>query len=400
MIVLAFGLLRLLNTTSSNNESATLSPTPAIVSMGQGQERLTVLLAGTSRRPGGETSVEMVMLFGLDPAARTAHLLSIPPELYVPLPGRSPGFLSTAYVAGSADYLRQAVEFNFGFLVPYHAIIAAEAMIALIDLSSGVTIYNSREINAIVDGEPLTLGIGWHMLDGRKALHYARIAQSADSFGQVFEQMQRQQQLMLAMHANLLTTNAAEKLLPQLSQILSALQSSIETNLSADAISRLVLAAKQVPQENVTLLALDAASTQIWNTSESLAVLVPNRAAVRDLRERFLSSTSLQASATSATTAEDSGTVRIQNGTQRRGLAAATRDYLQRRGITVAEIGNAPQAYARSVIVDYRNRPRFTQRLANELGLPLSSIAVAVDTAQAVDALIVLGDDYTLPQRP
>ncbi len=395
----AIGALQILSRASDSEEAATLTSQPNLSSMGtwNGQERITVLLLGESRRPGGERAVETVMLLGLDPTSRKARLFSIPPEVYVPLPGRRPGFLSSAYVGGDVDYFRQAMEFNFGIPIPYYATVTAEAMIALVDLAGGATVYNNREMNATLDGEAFALGVGWHVLNGKQALQYARAPSTTDPFAQIFERTQRQQQLMLAMHSNLLTTDAAAKLLPQLPQILTALQGNIKTNLSADEIARLVLAAKEVREGDLSTLALDAAATQVWDASDGVKVLVPNRAAVRELREQFLNMSTADASAAQRVSTE-TGIVRIQNGTQRRGLAAATRDYLQSRGVTVAEIGDAPQAYARSVIVDYRNRPRFAQRLAAELNLPVTSISVSPDAAQPVDALIILGDDYNVPQ--
>jgi hypothetical protein len=88
------------------------------------------------------------------------------------------------------------------------------------------------------------------------------------------------------------------------------------------------------------------------------------------------------------------GRIAIQNGTQRQGLAASTKTILEGKGHTVDNIADAPQTYQRTVIVEYHGNQRLAQEIAQQLGVPLTSIASVADPNNPLDALVILGDDF------
>jgi hypothetical protein len=178
-------------------------------------------------------------------------------------------------------------------------------------------------------------------------------------------------------------------LLPQLPQILQALGSAVETNLSTIEIAQLALLAREIPDERIARVAIDESATQTWTTPQGGSVLIPIRERVRELRAQFYAPQPQAAQTTGAPLR-----VAIQNGTLRTGLAAGTKAYLEARGVLVLSIGDAPQRYARSAIVDYKGQPDRTRWLAAELSLPLTSIAVVPDPTNTLDVLIILGDDF------
>jgi hypothetical protein len=196
----------------------------------------------------------------------------------------------------------------------------------------------------------------------------------------------------MAFREKLRTTDATTKLLPQIPQIMQALSGAVQTDLSTVEIAQLALLVKDLPDERIARVAIDETAVQTWSTEEGVSVLIPIRDRVRELREELFNPA--VAAQPIATEAPETGRVQIQNGTQTQGLAAGAKAYLEGKGIAVDSIADAPQAYERTVIIDYKGRQRFIQRLAAELGLPLTSVATILDANNPLDALVILGADY------
>ncbi len=384
-------VLRNFNATAKSGDA----PPPALdlpaIGAWRGEARINVLLIGIDQRPGEAPATarsDALMLLTLDPVARTAGLLSIPRDLYVPLPGRGQDRINAAHAYGGPTYVMQTVEYNLGIPVRYYIRLNFASAARLIDLAGDVEVYNERDIDdpdfpdEAYGYDPFRLPAGWHRLDGRSALKYMRTRHG----GSDFDRLRRQQQVAVALREALRSNSALSALLPQLPQMLQSLGGAIETNLSTIELAQLALLAREIPDERIARVVIDETAARSWTTPEGGSVLIPIRERVRDLRAQFYAP---QPEAPNAPLR-----VIIQNGTLRTGLAAGTKAYLEGRGIVVLSIGDAPQRHARSVIVDYKGQPEQTRLLAAELGLPLTSITVALDPAGAPDALIILGDDF------
>ena len=201
----------------------------------------------------------------------------------------------------------------------------------------------------------------------------------------------------MALREKLVGTDAATKLLPNTPTLLRSLSSAIETDLSATQIVQLALYVKDnIPKERIAQAAIDESATQPWTTPEGASVLIPIRDQVRVLREVFYNPPQAPGSVTS--TAEpvepNTGRIAIQNGTQTVGLAGNAKVYLEGKGYVIDSVSDAPQVTARTIVVSYRRRAGYVQRLVTELGVPAEAIVEAYDPNNPLDALVVLGDDY------
>jgi hypothetical protein len=272
-----------------------------------------------------------------------------------------------------------------------------------ITLLGGIEIYNDQEINdptfpdANYGYEPFYLAAGFHTLDGKTALKYARTRHgSGDDYGR----MRRQQQVIMALREKLVSTDAATKLLPNTPTLLRSLSNAIETDLSATQIVQLALYVKDnIPKERIVQAAIDERATQPWTTPEGASVLIPIRDKVRELREKLYNVPPSQVGgaevvATVEPTEPNTGRIAIQNGTQTVGLAGGAKVYLEGKGYVVDSIGDAPQVTARTIVVSYHRRAGFVQRLVSELGVPAEAVVDAYDPNNPLDAIVVLGDDY------
>ncbi len=393
---------RLIEQVSPRNSSAA----PLVVDQlakWEGQERITVLVLGIDQRPNEDPSIartDTMILLTLDPQTQSAGMMSIPRDLFVPMPDGRQDRVNTAHVYGGPQFAMKTVEFNFGIPIQHYARINFRAVEELITLLGGIDVYNDQEINdpTFPDSnygyDPFYLPAGFQHLDGKTALKYARTRHGA---GDDYGRMRRQQQVIMALREKLVGTDAATKLLPNMPTLLRSLSSAIETDLSATQIVQLALYVKDnIPKERIAQAAIDERATQPWTTPQGASVLIPIRDKVRDLRETFYNPPQLAggAAATVEPVEPNTGRIALQNGTQQVGLAGGAKVYLEGKGYLIDSVSDAPQVTAKTIVVSYHRRAGFVQRLASELGVPAEAVVEAYDPNNPLDALVVLGDDY------
>jgi LCP family protein required for cell wall assembly len=381
------------------------TPLPAgQLSLGQlggwrGTERVNVLVLGIDQRPKEDPNIaraDSLILLTLDPVAKTAGMLSIPRDLYVPLPARNTqDRINVAHALGGPKYAMQTVEYNFGMPVQNYVRVNFNAVVKLVDLLGGIDVYNEEDINDLsypdmnFGYDPFKLKAGWQRLDGATALKYARTRHGSSDF----YRMRRQQQVVLAMRDKALDSGALMKLLPQAPQIYQTLRDSIDSNLSPLELAQLAMLARDIPSERIARVSIDETATQYWTTPQGASVLIPNRDKIRELRDQLYNP---KPAPVVAGTPEP-GKIVIQNGTQTKGLAASAQAALQNKGFTVTRVENATGDYKKTILIDYHGRKTYIQQLAAALGVPLSEVVTRLEPSNPIDALVILGDDYKAP---
>lgn len=368
----------------------------------QGKDRITILVMGIDQRPNEDSSVtrtDMMLLLTLDPQTKSAGMMSIPRDLYVPMPDGRQDRINTAHVYGGPEFAMRTVEYNFGIPIQHYARVNFSAVTQLIDLLGGVEIYNDHDINdpefpdANYGYDPFVLSAGVHQLDGATALKYARTRHGDSDFGRI----RRQQQVLMALREKLADTDAATKLLPSTPQILRTLGSAIETDLGINEIVQLVVFVKNnVPKERITQVAIDEQAVQPWTTPQGASVLIPIRDNVRKLRDQFLNTPAdtVSVAATPVAVEPNTGRVALQNGTKTVGLASGAKGYLEGKGYIIDSVSDAAEVTAQTIVVDYHRRRAYVERLVATLGVPPTAIVDSYDPNNPVDVLVILGNDY------
>lgn len=369
----------------------------------QGTDRINALLLGIDQRPGenpSTTRTDTMIVLTLDPATKTGGMMSIPRDLYVPIPGRGTDRINTAHAIGGPELAKKTVEFNFGIPIQHTIRVNFDVVIYLVDLVGGVDVYNAADIadptypDNNYGYDPFYLKAGWQKLDGKTALKYARTRHnSAD-----FERMKRQQQVMMAVRDKALQGDTILRLLPQTPQILSTLHKSITTDLTTAQLMQLALLAKDVTSDKIARVTIDENATQYWTTPQGASVVVPDRDKVRALRDVLFGGA---ASSAPVSLTPETGKIAVLNGTQTPGLASGTKAFLEGKGFGVAQIGDAPQSAKQTVILAYHPRDAYLRQIAAALGLPPTAIITppAGTPTGDLDAAVILGDDFKLPGK-
>lgn len=397
--------------------SATGTPNPASLPEWSGVERVNILLLGIDEREveDGPWRTDTMILLSVDPATRSAGMLSIPRDVWVPIPGYDvEGKINTAHFIGDAEgypgggpaLAMATVQYNFGIPVQYYVRLNFSAFERLIDLIGGIDVY----VEQVIDDpqypdsgfgyEPLHIDAGWQHMDGRLALKYARTRHT--EFGD-FDRARRQQQVILAVRDEVTQGDTLVKLITQAGPLLETLGDSVQTNLTLDQLVRLANLGSKIDLENIQSLVIDPSMTLSYlaPTDPPQYVLIPIREEVRKLRDRLLNAGAglpgVQPADDTARLAAEAAAIRVENGTQTIGLAARTREFLAGLGFSIASFGDAYDGlstHEATLIIDHGSKPFTAAQLAAALNLPPTAVRTAAGNGDGVDIRIVLGDDF------
>ena len=389
---------------------------PIVVPEWDGVERVNILLLGIDEREveAGPWRTDTMILLTIDPATKSAGMLSIPRDLWVPIYGYDiEGKINTAHFIGDAqDYpgggpalAMATVQYNLGIPVHNYIRLNFSAFERLIDLMGGVEICVDQPIDdpqypdSGFGYEPLHIDAGCQVMDGRLALRYARTRHT--EFGD-FDRARRQQQVILAVRDKVARADMLPSLVAQAGPLLETLGDSVKTDFDPDQLIRLASLASKIELDKIQSLVIEPSMTLSYMapTDPPQAVLIPIREEIRKLRARFLDAGGVaapEAADDPTRLAAEAAAIRVENGTQTPGLAARTRDFLNERGFVVADVGDAFDGltdHAATLIIDHGNKPFTAAKLAEALGLPPAAIRTAATNGDGVDVRIVLGSDF------
>ncbi len=208
---------------------------------GPGSKTFNVLVLGTDQRPderGGDPGrTDSIMLVSVGQPGGMA-VISIPRDLWVPIPGAGEGRINTAYRTGELNrrgsgvaLAERAVSEALGIHVDRSVLVDMTSVREIVDQLGGIDIDNPTLL--VDDSYPtdnygtkrIEIPAGRQHLDGELALAYARTRHQDSDFGR----MARQQQVLGAILGKLLSPAG----LPRLPAVIRVLEQSTQTDLRA-----------------------------------------------------------------------------------------------------------------------------------------------------------------------
>jgi polyisoprenyl-teichoic acid--peptidoglycan teichoic acid transferase len=265
-----------------------------------GPGRMNILLIGidgvNDNYYRAARSDTMIML-GVNFADKTANMLSIPRDLWVPLPGLgqvTADRINTAYhygelfgvPGGGPAALSTVLSGTFGLRVDRYVVVNFDSFIQGIDAIGGIDINIPRPLHD--DAYPLRDGTGTIVIDfpagnvhmdGATALIYARIRHDSSDF----TRMHRQQQVLFAARDKLLSPFT----LPQLPGLVQVLMGAARTDLSLQDMALLGCLAPQVSTQSINSWVIDGNMVQDTRLSDGADVLMPNMDAIVPVLKQF-----------------------------------------------------------------------------------------------------------------
>ena len=210
-----------------------------------GTNRLNVLLLGTDRRPV-EAAVrpwgnsDTILVVSIDPGLQGGAMISVPRDLFLPIPGVGQEKINAAYREGGPPLALKVVSDLLGQPIHRWASIDTAAFAKMIDAVGGVVVDVERPIRD--DEYPtedyairrILIPAGLQWLDGERALWYARSRHGSDDFDRGY----RQQRLMLSLKERLRAPGTISRLPVLMNTLADAVQTDI-TPREALAVARL-----------------------------------------------------------------------------------------------------------------------------------------------------------------
>ena len=235
---------------------------------GENSGRVNVLLLGRAgTHYPGQNLTDTIMLASIDMRNHQAAFLSIPRDLFVPIPGTDLSTkINSLYQYGlsqgsDADLLIRSVEDITGQTIPYFVALDFDGFEKVIDDVGGVSVLSERDIlDARYPGknysyETFQLSAGWHTLDGATALKYAR-ERHDDPEGD-FGRAKRQQQIIKAFQEKALSIQTYLDPFTA-NRLLGTLGDSVRTNLTMSQIASLIELGKTTDLRNASTAVVDA----------------------------------------------------------------------------------------------------------------------------------------------
>jgi LCP family protein required for cell wall assembly len=381
-------------------------------------ERINVLLLGVDQRPGreGPTRTDTMILLTVDPASKTAAMLSIPRDLWVRIPTVGYNKITTAhyygdfydYPGGGPALTMKTVEKELGVRPHYYVTVNFAGFERIIDQIGGIDIYVEKTINDPkypdhnYGYDPLYIPAGQHHFDGEMALKYARTRHGDSDFGR----MHRQQQVIEAVVRQVLGTDQLDTLIRNAPALWQSLQDAVQTDMPLTVILKLAPLAREIKLDDVQKAVMDRSMTQAIKTDTNASALLPLREKIRPIMDALFRTPSVVEEAQLGTldgVAEENAGLVIHNGTPTGSLAARTAAFLRNQGFRIIQYGPVDTNrfdYARTIITDYTGNPNTVRRLQKLLNLADDQIEYDPRPDNQMDVKIILGADYQLPTTP
>jgi LCP family protein required for cell wall assembly len=376
----------------------TTSQPEAAAPVWDGKDRVTVLLLGIDQRDdekGLPTRSDTMILVSIDPLNLTGSMLSIPRDLWVPLPAcgslcqGGQGKLNSAHFYGELEKpgsgpqaARRAIQYNIGVPINYTARVDFRGFERLIDALGGISVDVDR---AILDDEypneeygisRLFITAGPQRMNGQLALRYARSRHSDSDFGRI----RRQQKVLQSAREEALRLG----IVTRLPSMVGIINSSVVTDIPFGDLWALANLGRQIPSGAIASRYVD--DSMIIDANGDGTVLVPDREKVRRLVQELFYDPVVK---------KEAARVEVLNGTARDGLATGLRATLQGQAFNVVSADSADRAdYKETLIVDHRGKKATAARLAQLLGVPVRNLRSDSGAASGADVTIVIGADF------
>lgn len=396
----------------TNTPAPTVDPA-AQYQLNDPRQRRILLMGIDQRTAAGETGpfrTDTMMVVNVDPVRNTAGLISFPRDLWVDIPNYQPARINTAHFLGDRDaypggggprLAMETIAANFGIRVDSYLVINFDVFETTMDLlaPNGVEvcvdeyIYDDRYPDDFYGYITVEFQVGCQQLDAERLLQYARTRRTE---GSDFDRARRQQKTIDAVLNHLLSVGGISQFISQIPNLWNELSDSYKTNLSLNEIISLGLELNEIDLDNINYAVIDRNYVELGVSPDGAQdILLPIRSRINDLIQRtFYPQADLTTADLRTRADNENATIRVFNGTNIAGLAGRTREWLLGRGVTVTDVGNAPDHNGgNTVIRDYGNNRWTALYLAELLGLSAERVQPGTDGLAANGIVLVVGPD-------
>lgn len=365
---------------------------------GEGDGRINILVLGMGGEghPGGQLT-DSILVLSINPVEKTYAMLSIPRDLYVPLPNSNQGSrINEVYSIGErnkkggAVYAKEAVSNILDLPIHYYITIDFYGFKKLVDGIGGIEVYVDEAIydpsypdTDMIGYDPFYIKEGQHHMDGTVALKYARSRKSSSDF----DRAKRQQKVIAATRDKILNlgyiTNPSKVL-----QLADIVGDHIRTDFSPKELITLIKLIGELDSSKVASKVLsNGPDGELKTASTDPYYLMPksgNWEEIQRIAHEIFKDPKL---------IEENARIEVLNGSSKVGQAQKLADTLASYNYNVVSVKNADQKYQNTIIYDYSNGGKSVTLSFLEKRLSASIIKKNSNECDC-DISIIIGENY------
>ena len=252
--------------------------------------RINILLLGIDKQDIREGNTDVMMLASIDPATRSALLLSIPRDLCLNECETYLDRLNGIYERDGPDVLKGRISEILGLPVDFYAAVNFNGFAEAIDLLGGIEFWVERDFDELFEfietREQLRLRLdrGWHDLTGRDVLLLAR-SRKFDAGGD-FARICRHQQIVRQIREKALSI----QIVPRLPELMIGLGDWFETDFPALSMPSFAELAMTIPSSRLHSRAITKENGMLESAvgDDGANLLRPDMNLIRDFVDEAL----------------------------------------------------------------------------------------------------------------
>lgn len=242
-------------------------------------EPFAILLLGEDYRPETNSeNTDAIIVSVWDPEKNKVTLLSIPRDTKVNIPGYGEGKINSVYVRGEIEKLKQerkgqtpttsgplmtmqVISDLLDIPIKKYAKVDFKGFELAIDELGGIQVDVEREMHyhSKADGTSIDIRKGLQILNGKRALDYARFRKSDDgNHSTDFERNQRHQKILMAFVNELVSFNGISNIF----DIIDIAGDHIKTNITSQDMKDIFWKFKSIKKDNIKTVKMDS----YWKT--------------------------------------------------------------------------------------------------------------------------------------
>lgn len=373
---------------------------------GEGDGRINILVmgkGGAGHDGGGLT--DSMMVVSVNPVDKTAAMLSIPRDLYVPVPNSKKYVkINEIFQAGDKEkrgggpaLVKQAVGDILDLPIHYYVAVDFYGFKKLVDQIGGIDVYVDKNLSDpfypdqnMQGYDPFYIKAGQKRLDGETALKYARSRYG--SAGGDFDRALRQQKVLSAVKDKIMNLGflANPKKLVDLINIIG---DHVRTDFTPNEVYAMAKMLKDVDTSKIISKVLTTGSdgelVDAYINCDVKCVYISkpktgNWEQIQRVAHELFTDPDL---------VKEDAKIEVLNGSSKAGLASQLADVLKSYSYKVVNVDTAKSKYPKTVIYDYSNGSKSItlKFLAKRLS---ADIIKQTPTGNNVDISIIVGEDY------
>lgn len=368
---------------------------------GEGDGRINVVMLGMggANHPGG-TLTDSIMVLSLNPEEKSFAMLSIPRDLYVPIPGtKYSRKINEIYKIGEdkkdgsgGEFAKEAIGAVLDLPIHYYVTVDFYGFVKVVDSVGGLVVDVDKALydplfpdDDMKGYNPFYVKAGSQKMNGTTALKYARSRQTSSDF----DRAARQQKVIEALRDKLSESGYLTN--PKnLISLLNIVSDHLRTDFTPDEVVALAGLVKEMDFSKTVskVLSNGQDGELVSDSSSGTYVLLPKGgewSIIQRVAHEIFTDPDLK---------KESAKIEVVNGTSIAGQAGKLADTLTSYNYNVVSIVTG-DATKKTTIIDYSSgkNPITLSFLEKRLGV--KAISKGSDNSKvSADISIIIGEDY------